>query len=208
MTDLLDIWNRGYSVAELWGHTSPPTSKSASLNDAKNAPDWGLLSAKEYYDGYGQGGAYALRQLVSGNWVAIGFKAPRTMTSSLMVIPKTVIAGLDLYDDDSTLAGSGLHFVGVHIVHCSLFDESTSIEPSGKRRKPGRPTAEPYIQGAFSALLNAGLIDLSAPTATHFSIIRKKIGELYPESDANNLSDKVLYKWLPSMIRAAINSSQ
>lgn len=203
MPNLLDIWNCGYSVAELWGHTSPPTSKPASLNDADDAPEWGELSVKEHYDGYGKGDAHAIKQLEAGIWVAIGFEAPRSTTSLLMVIPKHVIAGLRLYDEDSTLSGHGLHFVGVHIIHCSLLPDDTATKQSDTRRKPGRPTAEPYIQAAFSELLKSGQIDLAAPIASHFAAICDKIAELFPNENAHSLSDKVLYKWLPQMIVSA-----
>ena len=196
MDDLRNLWERGYTISELWGSPGPGTHKLASLAEENDAPYDAILDLTEHYQGYGQGEALALRYLKEGIWIAIGYKAPRSLDSKLIVIPPHLFDGLNLFTGDSSIAGSGLKFVGVHIIHNSLLTPPQSQAPLP--RPPGRPSRAHHIEQAFESLNQEGLIDPDIPLNNHFALVRSRVHSLFPDEDQSpkGLGNPLLYRIL------------
>jgi hypothetical protein len=119
-TVLQATWDAGYSIAELWGH-SAPVQRATSDVAGKHPILWGILGIAEYQIDKGAGHRYLRERLLSGDWVAVGYPAPRTPFSRLVIVPPIPEAkfGKRL----SAIGAMTAEFVDLRIVHAGYFRE-------------------------------------------------------------------------------------
>jgi hypothetical protein len=112
--DLLQVWEAGYSIAELWGH-SAAVQRSTSDVEGEHPILWGILGIAEYQIDHGAGHRYLRARLETGDWIAIGYCAPKTPLSRLVIVPPVRDAkfGKKL----SAIGTDATEFVDLRIVH-------------------------------------------------------------------------------------------
>ena len=124
------VWNNGYSVAELWGFTKP-VSRGDSANHKIHLILWGILNVVEYQVDHGAGHKYLRARLWKGDWKAIGFLAPKTPQSELVIVPPIVDAKFGW--KQSELGNSQVRYTDVRIVHSTLFSSITLSAVTGSK---------------------------------------------------------------------------
>jgi hypothetical protein len=112
--DLQQAWESGFSVAELWGH-SAPVQRATSDVPGEHPILWGILGIAEYQIDHGAGHRYLRERLETGDWVAIGYREPKTRFSRLAIVPPVPDAkfGKKL----SAIGRETADFVDLRIVH-------------------------------------------------------------------------------------------
>lgn len=113
------MWAQGYSIAELWGHSAPVT-RATSHVDGEHALLWGILSIAEYQIDTGAGQRYLRDRLWSGDWLAIGYQAPKTDSSLLILVPR--IKNAQFGKKLSAIGRERVEFIDVRIVHARYRD--------------------------------------------------------------------------------------
>jgi hypothetical protein len=111
---LLELWQGGYSIPELWGYSAPVT-RETSFVDAPHGLLWGTLSMVEYQVSQGAGHRYLRERLWQGDWVAIGFLAPRAADARLCQVPQFKDAKFGR--KPSAVGDGNVKYVEVRIVH-------------------------------------------------------------------------------------------
>lgn len=153
------VWEKGYTVSELWASEGPPpVHKATSEVEADHVPDWGLLGEIEYSKGYGAGNRYLAEHWRAGDWVALGYEAPRKRGSLLVKLP--YVADAKFGTTHSSVYGDGFSFVGVRFLHASLLSEATLAF-----RRAGRPSSEKAIVNAYVRAKAENLVQAGAPLA-------------------------------------------
>lgn len=150
----LDLWRGGYALAELWGEPGATSERVTSEIEAALVPHNAILALIDR-DAMGVVGSAFLRdRLVTGDWIAIGYEAPRTLKSRLTILPSCIFDGSEFGAD--SIYANGLTFVGIRIVHTKFYDRyrAQNIDP-----KPGRPPSAPAIENAYRRLLAQGVIN-------------------------------------------------
>lgn len=71
-TDLRAIWQRGYSIGELWG-ASQPVSRGGPSTEKSHLIMWGILSIVDDQVRKGAGHDYMRERLWERDWFAIGY---------------------------------------------------------------------------------------------------------------------------------------
>ena len=145
------LWSEGYSISELWGEPPPPVTRGTSNVDASDCPDWGMLAAIDYKQGgWGAGDNYLRERLSNGDWIALGYKAPRNVHSPLLILPQHIFPQMQFGGDHSSVFGDGLDFVGVRVIHAEVLADLAvgGIEAKG----PGRPSMRIEIVQAYEQL--------------------------------------------------------
>lgn len=116
--DLTEIWSKGYSIAELWG-ASKPVSRETSGTNEQHLILWGILSIVEYQVDKGAGHKYLRNRLLSGDWLAVGMREPKTPEGKLEILPPIEQAK---FGRKSSAIGDGVvNYVDVRIVHAKIF---------------------------------------------------------------------------------------
>ena len=117
--DLEALWQAGYSIAELWGH-SKPVERATRHVDAPHPILWGILGIAEYQIDEGAGHRYLRERLYAGDWLAIGYPAPKTEGAQLTIVPR--IADAKFGKRLSAIGKDDVEFVDLRIVHAGLLD--------------------------------------------------------------------------------------
>jgi hypothetical protein len=111
--DLSQLWENGYSIAELWGFTEP-VSRGGPTTDNDHLILWGILSIVEDQVSHGAGHRYLRDRLWDRDWVAIGFLDQR-----LAILPP--IKDAKFGRKPSAIGDGVTNYMGVRIVHAGLF---------------------------------------------------------------------------------------
>src|SRR5690349_9720828 len=115
--ELKEVWELGYSIAELWG-SSRPVSRGTSAVSADHGMLWGILSIAEYQIDKGAGHRYLRERLWRGDWIAIGYLESDVAKSGLVEVPKIQNAQ---FGKRSSAVGDGINnYVDVRIVNAEL----------------------------------------------------------------------------------------
>lgn len=169
---LKDVWFQGVTLESLVIGISPWTGKAAVDTSSQ-----GQDGSKDHpYDGFYVGRKDSCwlsdirEKLQSGQWTAIGYRAPRNLNSNLELVPNEIVGQAKFKFEHSTIFGDGLTYVGVRIVSSGLLGS----EPLTLRRR-GRPTRQREIIAAYKTLAERGEIDFRAPMVRLFSKIRNSI---------------------------------
>lgn len=169
---LKEVWCQGVTLESLVIGISRSTGKVTADTRLQG---WGGL------EDYPQDSFYAGREdscwlsdirekLQSGQWAAVGYRAPRELNSVLELVPNEIIAQAEFKFEHSTVLGDGLTYVGVRFVSSCLIGP----EPLVFRRR-GRPTRQTEIIAAYKALAERGEVDFRAPLVRLFPKIRNRI---------------------------------
>lgn len=111
-----DAWMMGYSIAELWGFGKP-----VRLPEPENATHvmlWGILSIVEYQCKKGAGHQYLRDRLWKGDWIAIGFREPKTENAQLVILPP--IKNPKFGRNRSEIGSSDEKYSNTRVVHAKL----------------------------------------------------------------------------------------
>ena len=108
------VWEQGYSIAELWGYSAAVT-RATSHVDGSHVLLWGILSIVEYQVDRGAGHRYLRDRLWSSDWVAIGYRAPKTVCSRLARVPQ--IRDAQFGRRVSAIGTDEIEYHDVRIVH-------------------------------------------------------------------------------------------
>lgn len=113
-------WDAGYSIAELWGHSAPVTRATSAVESIHHLL-WGILAIAEYQIDTGAGQKYLRARLWSGDWVAIGYRAPKTESSPLAIVPR--IPDAKFGKKLSAIGTDDVEFVDLRIVHADYLEQ-------------------------------------------------------------------------------------
>jgi hypothetical protein len=111
--DLNQLWENGYSIAELWGFTEP-VSRGGPTTDNDHLILWGILSIVEDQVSHGAGHRYLRDRLWDRDWIAIGFLDQR-----LEILPP--IKDAKFGRKPSAIGDGVTNYIDVRIVHARLF---------------------------------------------------------------------------------------
>lgn len=154
MPSLDDIWSTGVSLESVFSGLFPYAGKPT----VTHAPDGHPRDAMYMLVPYEESFPEVRLKLTTGNWVALGFRAPRSLNSKLEIIPSELCLHADFEIKHSTISGDGLAYVGVRLVHHSMLEDlDTSLS------HPGRPSRREEIIAAYRVLREAGEIDFESP---------------------------------------------
>jgi hypothetical protein len=115
--DLQEIWSKGYSIAELWGASKPVSRETSGTND-QHLILWGILSIVEYQVDKGAGHNYLRNRLLSGDWLAVGMREPKTSISKLQIVPP--IQNAKFGRKSSAIGDGAVNYVDVRVIHGKL----------------------------------------------------------------------------------------
>lgn len=126
--DLLnELWESGYSIAELWGLTKP-VSRREPASDNNHLILWGILSIVEYQVSHGAGHRYLRDRLWNRDWVAVGFLQHKTPDSCLVILPQ--IENAKFGRKLSAIGDGVINYIDVRIFHSQLLTEVTASQCS------------------------------------------------------------------------------
>jgi hypothetical protein len=115
---LMESWEQGYSISELWGRSAPVT-RATSDTDGPHPLLWGILSIAEYQIDKGAGHKYLIDRLTSGDWIAIGYLSPRRPGDIAVVVP--VGDGTKFGRKESAIGDGVTNYVDARIVHVATY---------------------------------------------------------------------------------------
>jgi hypothetical protein len=116
--DLREIWAEGYSIAELWGASKPVSHKTSAINEPHHIL-WGILSIVEYQVDKGAGHKYLRDRLLTGDWIAVGIREPKTSEGKFEIVPPIEHAKLGR---KSSAVGDGVvNYSDVRVIHEKFF---------------------------------------------------------------------------------------
>ena len=133
---------------------------------------------------------YSIRALQ--NWKVPDITSPA-------IVPQDVMSGTFQFERN-TIKGNGLEFVAVRIVQNSAAEPVKALH----KRRPGRPSVQEPIKAVFKALQEDGKIDRNKAINSNFPAIRAKLAEMYPDSTPTKISDKLLYRVIPPLLKSSI----
>ena len=110
--DLKQLWENGYSIAELWGFTEP-VSRGGPAADNGHLILWGILSIVEDQVSHGAGHRYLRDRLWDRDWIAIGYLDQR-----LAILPP--IKDAKFGRKPSAIGDGVTNYIDVRIVHGRL----------------------------------------------------------------------------------------
>jgi hypothetical protein len=113
------IWDAGYSIAELWGHAGAVTRATTAI-DGDHPLLWGVLGIADYQVDRGAGQKYLRDRLFAGDWVAVGYRAPKTEGAPLVLVPR--IADAKFGKKQSAIGKDDTDYVDLRIVHARYLD--------------------------------------------------------------------------------------
>ena len=111
--DLNQLWENGYSIAELWGFTEP-VSRGGPTTDNDHLILWGILSIVEDQVSHGAGHRYLRDRLWDRDWIAIGF-----LNQRLAILPP--IKDAKFGRKPSAIGDGVTNYMDVRILHARLF---------------------------------------------------------------------------------------
>lgn len=169
---LKDIWRQGITLESLVIGILPWTGKATvdTSSQGRNGPE--DYPCDRFYVGREESywPSDIREKLQSGQWTAIGYRAPRELNSILELVPNEIVGQAEFKFEHSTILGDGLTYVGVRFVSSTLLGPEP---PSSPRR--GRPTQQRAIISAYKALAERGEVDFKAPMVRLFPKIRNRI---------------------------------
>lgn len=117
---LPELWDCGYSIAELWGFTLPVTRYTSQVGEAHRLL-WGILRLAEDQIDRGAGHAYLRQRIATGDWIGIGSAESAVATPELVVVPRLQDAK---FGRRKSAVGDGItNYVNVRFVHRKLVEE-------------------------------------------------------------------------------------
>jgi len=111
---LKEIWDCGYSIAELWGFTRPITRATSVISEPHGLL-WGILAIVDYQVDTGAGHTYLRERIAKGDWIGIGFTASDGSEPQLAIVPK--IEGAKFGRKQSAVGDGKTTFTDVRFVH-------------------------------------------------------------------------------------------
>jgi hypothetical protein len=117
--DLEALWRAGYSIAELWGHSKAVERATSDVREPHPIL-WGILGIAEYQIDVGAGHRYLRERLCAGDWIAIGYAAPKTDASRLTIVPR--IAAAKFGKKLSAIGKDGIEFVDLRVIHAHYLE--------------------------------------------------------------------------------------
>ncbi len=117
---LPELWNCGYSIAELWGFTPPVTRQTSAISEPHGLL-WGILRLAEDQIDKGAGHTYLRQRIAAGDWIGIGSAKSGTGTGEFVVVPRLKDAK---FGRRKSAVGDGItNYVNVRFVHQKLIEE-------------------------------------------------------------------------------------
>jgi hypothetical protein len=114
---LPQLWECGYSIAELWGFT-PPVARGTSEIAEPHGLVWGILRLAEDQIDKGAGHTYLRQRIAAGDWIGIGFREPASEARQLALVPRFEDAK---FGRKQSAVGDGITtYVNVRFVHQKL----------------------------------------------------------------------------------------
>ena len=114
---LPDLWQCGYTIAELWGFT-PPVARGTSEIAQPHGLVWGILRLAEDQIDQGAGHTYLRQRIAAGDWIGIGFREPASGEQPLAIVPRFAHAK---FGRRNSAVGDGITtYVNVRFVHQKL----------------------------------------------------------------------------------------
>ena len=110
---LLEVWNNGFTISELWGRTEP-VARGGPLTSNTHLIMWGILSIVDDQVRRGAGHDYLRDRLWHGDWIALGYRDER-----LAVVPP--ISDAKFGRKPSAIGDGVVKFTQVRIVHADVF---------------------------------------------------------------------------------------
>ena len=123
---LLFLWERGYSVAELWGFTAPVSRKTSEISTPHGLL-WGILGIVEYQVDKGAGHRYLQQRLKSGDWIGIGVRETETEGGKFTIVP--TFNDIKFGRKKSAVGDGVTNYVNVRFVHAKFFQEQSDQHP-------------------------------------------------------------------------------
>lgn len=116
------LWQRGYSIAELWGFTSPIT-RDTSFVEAPHRLLWGILRLAEDQIDKGAGHKYLRERIATGEWIGIGFVDGLPEDAPLVIVPQLKEAK---FGRQRSAVGDGTStYVDVRFIHRDLWERGS-----------------------------------------------------------------------------------
>ncbi len=119
--DLQELWQLGYSIAELWGASRPVTRGTSSVA-SDHLILWGILSIVEYQVNRGAGHAYLRERLAKQDWIAIGYAKPRRANSRLVRVPP--MEGPEFGKMESAIGNVSEQYVHIRVLNAELMRDT------------------------------------------------------------------------------------
>ena len=120
---LTALWREGYSIAELWGLSSP-VQRGTSAVGGDHALLWGILSIVDYQVDQGAGHRYLRDRLLARDWIAVAYPESPTDEAQLCIVPAIKDAK---FGRKKSAVGDGLtNYTNARIVHSNLYAEIAS----------------------------------------------------------------------------------
>jgi len=114
---LPELWQCGYSIAELWGFTAPVARRTSEIAQPHGLI-WGILRLAEDQIDQGAGHKYLRQRIAAGDWVGIGFKEPKSDEPQLAFVPRFERAK---FGRRHSAVGDGIStYINVRFVHREL----------------------------------------------------------------------------------------
>lgn len=111
---LKEIWDGGYSIAELWGFTRPVTRATSAVSEPHGLL-WGILAIVDYQVDTGAGHTYLRERIARGDWIGIGFVASEAASPQLAILPQ--IENAKFGRKQSAVGDGTTTFTDVRFVH-------------------------------------------------------------------------------------------
>jgi hypothetical protein len=113
VVDLHQIWQSGYSIAELWGN-GEPVSRGGPTLESEHLILWGILSIVADQVSHSAGHQYLRDRLWKRDWIAVGF-----LNQRLVVLPS--IENAKFGRKPSAVGDGIISYIDVRVVHSRLF---------------------------------------------------------------------------------------
>ena len=114
-----DLWEKGYTIGELWGN-SAPVSRGGPQLETCHLIMWGILSIVDDQVREGAGHNYLRERLWHQDWIAVG-----SLCGDLTIVPP--IKDAKFGRKPSAIGDGIVHYLYVRILHSVLF---RTIAPS------------------------------------------------------------------------------
>ncbi|ATG44238.1 hypothetical protein PhaeoP18_02294 [Phaeobacter piscinae] len=236
-TPILALWQRGVRLNQAPYSFAPKADKeehqrlhkvsaidamAASVDNLKAEGRYGpsalqeilegpqkILSARAEWDDRMR--KFIVYHLKQGNLFGYGFEPPRRMDSQPVEIPASYWNGRIQWDK-ADLSSQGLKLIEIRVVSRQLRDTVLNVSNEDRTAPPaaGRPTVGPAIKAAFTALQEAGEIDVDASQQSHYPKVRAWLKQNFPNLSvpAEEISDKTIQKHFSHYFNALRKSSK
>lgn len=138
--------------------------------------------------------AQLMKRILGQQFLALGFEAPRKLTSNVVEIPSHFWRGIVRWEDSELICQS-LHFVEVRLVPSHLIPtaipdrhapaDTMKLEAMNAGQNApasvGRPSIKEHITDAFNALHQKGQIRPHDTARSHYPLVRQWLRDHHPD---------------------------